>query len=41
MVKDVLKEVREKRFKPDYIYEKVEKKVDKQAAIRARGLMQK
>ncbi len=41
MVKDVLKEVREKGFKPDYIYEKVEKKVDKQAAIRARGLMQK
>lgn len=41
VVIDVLKEVREKGFKPDYIYEKVEKKVDKKAAIRVRGLMQK
>ena len=41
VVRDILKEVREKGFKPDYIYEKVEKKVDKTAAIRVRGLMQK
>ena len=41
LVRDILKEVREKGFKPDYIYEKVEKKVDKTAAIRVRGLMQK
>ena len=39
-IKDVLKEVRDKGFKPDYICEKVEKKVDKKAAIRVRGLMQ-
>ena len=38
-VREVLKEVRDKGFKPDYIYEKVEKKVDKKAAIRVRGLM--
>lgn len=41
VVTDVLREVRGKGFKPDDIYEKVEKKVDKKAAIRVRGLMQK
>ena len=41
MVRDVLKEVREKGVKPDYIYEKVQKKMDKKDAIRIRGLMQK
>jgi len=40
-IKDVLKEVREKGFKPNEICEKVEKKVDKYAATRVRGLMQK
>lgn len=41
VIADVLREVREKGFKPDYICEKVEKKVDKNASIRVRGLMQK
>jgi hypothetical protein len=41
VIKDVLREVREKGFKPDYICEKVEKKVDKLASTRVRGLMQK
>jgi len=41
VITDVLREVREKGFKPDYICEKVENKVDKNASIRVRGLMQK
>lgn len=40
-IKDVLREVREKGFKPNEICEKVEKKVDKLASTRVRGLMQK
>ena len=40
-IREVLTEVREKGFKPDYIIEKVEQKVDKKASIRVRGLMQK
>ena len=38
---DVLKEVRQKGFKPEEIIQKVEKNVDKQASIRVRGLLQK
>ncbi|MGK0297260.1 MAG: hypothetical protein ACI9XC_000862 [Gammaproteobacteria bacterium] len=41
VILDVLKEVRQKGFTPDYIIEKVEKKIDKSASIRVRGLMQK
>ena len=40
-IREVLTEVRQKGFKPGYIIEKVEKKVDKKASIRVRGLMQK
>lgn len=38
---EVLKEVRLKGFKPQYIIEKVGKKVDKMAAIRVKALMHK
>lgn len=38
---EVLKEVRQKGFKTEQLVEKVEKKVDKQAALRVRALLQK
>ena len=38
---EVLREVRMKGFKPHYIFEKVEKKVDRTAAIRVKALMNK
>jgi hypothetical protein len=41
VILEVLQEVRQKGFKPDYIIEKVEKKIDKSASIRVRALMQK
>ena len=41
VIRDVLKEVRQKGFKPDEIVQKVEKYVDRQASVRVRGLMQK
>jgi uncharacterized pyridoxal phosphate-containing UPF0001 family protein len=41
VIRDVLKEVRQKGFKPDEIVQKVEKYVDRQASLRVRGLMQK
>jgi len=37
----VLKEVVQKGFKPEEIIQKVEKKLDKHAAIRVRGLLPK
>ena len=40
-ISDVLKEVRQKGFRPEEIIQKVEKKVDRSAAIRVRGLLQK
>lgn len=40
-ISEVLKEVRQKGFKPDEIIQKVAKKVDQQASIRVRGLLQK
>lgn len=40
-IRDVLKEVVEKGFKPEEIIQKVEKKLDKRASIRVRGLLQK
>lgn len=40
-ITEVLKEVRSKGFKQDYIFEKVTKKVDKQAASRVKTLMQR
>lgn len=33
---DVLKDIQKKGYKPDYIINKVEKKVDKQASIRVK-----
>ena len=41
VILEVLHEMRQKGFKPDYIIEKVEKKIDKNASILVRGLMQK
>lgn len=38
-IRDTLREVRLKGFKPQYIIEKVGKKVDKTAAIRVKALM--
>ncbi len=38
---EVLKEVRQKGFKTEQLIQKVEKKVDKQAALRVRALLQK
>lgn len=40
-LKKVLKEVIDKGFRPSQIVAKVEKKVDKQAALRVKGLLQK
>ena len=40
-IRDVLREVRQKGYKPEYIINKVGSKVDKQAAERVRGLMKK
>jgi hypothetical protein len=40
VIKELLKEVKEKGFKADYIIQKVEKKIDKKASIRVRGLLQ-
>jgi hypothetical protein len=40
-LRSVLKEVRAKGFKPGAIVSKVEKKVDKQAALRVKALLQK
>ena len=40
-ITEVLKEVRQKGFKPEEIIQKVAKKVDLQASIRVRGLLQK
>jgi len=40
-IRDVLKEVVQKGFKPEEIIQKVEKKLDKRAAIRVRGLLPK
>ena len=40
-VRNVLREVRGKGFKPQYIFDKVEQKVDRQAALRVKTLMQK
>lgn len=40
-ISDVLREVRQKGFKPEEIIQKVEKKLGKPASIRARGLLQK
>lgn len=40
-ISEVLKEVRQKGFKTDEIIQKVAKKVDQQASIRVRGLLQK
>jgi hypothetical protein len=40
-IRDVLKEVVQKGFKPEEIIQKVEKKLDKRASIRVRGLLQK
>jgi hypothetical protein len=40
-IQDVLKEVVQKGFKPEEIIQKVEKKLDKHAAIRVRGLLPK
>lgn len=39
-IRDVLKEVRQKGFKPEEIVQKVEKNVDRQASLRVRGLLQ-
>ncbi len=38
---EVLKEVRQKGFKTEQLIQKVEKKVDKQAALHVRALLQK
>jgi len=38
---EVLKEVRQKGFKTEQLIQKVEKKVDKQAALRVRAMLQK
>ncbi len=40
-VLEILKEVRQKEFTRDYIIEKVEKKVDKQASVRVKNLLSK
>jgi hypothetical protein len=40
VIKELLKEVKEKGFKADYIIQKVEKKIDKKVSIRVRGLLQ-
>ena len=40
-LKSVLKEVMDKGFRPSQIVDKVEKKVDKQAALRVKNLLQK
>lgn len=40
-ISEVLREVRQKGFKPEEIIQKVAKKVDQQASIRVRGLLQK
>ena len=40
-IRDVLKEVVQKGFKQEEIIQKVEKKLDKRASIRVRGLLQK
>lgn len=38
---DALKDIQKKGYKPDYIINKVEKKVDKQASIRVKNLLKK
>lgn len=40
-ISEVLREVCQKGFKPEEIIQKVAKKVDQQASIRVRGLLQK
>lgn len=40
-ITDVLKEIRQKGFKTEEIIQKVEKKLNKPASIRVRGLFQK
>jgi len=37
----ILMEVRKKGIKPDYVIQKIDQKVDRQAAMRIRDLMQK
>ena len=40
VVLEVLKEVRQKGFKPDYIIDRTAKKVDQKAAFRVKQLLQ-